>query len=611
MATTIIITNEETLFSFVCPADDQSQVRRSISADNYVELVFNHDEKLTIPAFSYIVHNGDYYRLLQDYTPRMIADVWHYKMQFRTLSEMFFSPLFFRYFTVGEQRIKEADFYVNANLQTCGELMIEALQKAFPQWTFVLGNIEQDTELKALNFSGISIGEALTYIAQEFETEWWIVKQNDDTISSPQAGSTVVLNLSKCQKMNYLMLYTDHNETGHNVQPFDLTLPDERPEKLYIFGGDKNMPHSTGLDQSFRNRLRLPNNQEYIEIEGGRPGLEAVKMFDDIFPNTRMRCGEITTRQIMSEGNEQTIWRVRGKNLDGSTITMPDIEGGQVLKAIFQSGNLNGREFDIRWVGEGWFEIVPVDENNIVLPNSALHPVTDDEFVFINVVMQPDFIDNAQTELQIKALEYADNISRGTPGISLQSNDVWFFKNNPIIVVGRNVTLNDYQLAGGALNSRIIEYNYPLYQPWKCTFTLSEATSIGRIRNIESQIRETNNFVHDTSATARTTSRQAWRNAVELSEMFETLKAELLLIGNEDNQFTTTSGFQANFQNNRNVVRITAGQLQHVVFPRQDGGGKWNMNDFISTVIDQAKDGTPFYIYALCDKMEIVACTRF
>jgi len=602
MSAPYIITNESTGFSFLAPENNKSVVRRSISADNFVELVFSHGEFMTVPAFSYIVHEGDFYRILQDHTPRMISNVWHYKMKFYPLSEMFYSPLFFRYFTVGGEQIKEADFFVNANLQTCGELMLEALQKAFPEWNFVLGDIEEGTELKSLNFSGISIGEALNYIAQQFETEWWIVSRDDEAVSSPQAGSTIILNLSKCRRLSNLLLYTDHNETGHNVQPFDLNLPKDRPERLFVFGGYRNMPRTTGLDQSFRNRLRLPGGKEFIEIDGGRPGLEAVEIFDDIFPNTRMWAEEIGTRQIFSDGEAQDVWRVRGRNLDGSIIVMPNIAPGEVLKVIFQSGLLNGREFYARWNSDGWFDVVPVDQNDIILPNTSLRPRVDDEFVFVNVVMQPEFIANAQTELLQKANEFADNLSKGTPGIILHSNDVWFFNNNPRIVVGRNITLHDYQIAGGALNSRIVEYSYPLYSPERCMFTISEATSIGRLRNIESQIRETNHHVTDVDMTARTISRHGWRNAMELSEMFDSLKAELLLIGNEDNQFTTTSGFQANFQNNRNVVRITAGQLQHVVFPKPDGGGIWQMNEFISSEINQSRDSTPFFIYAICSR---------
>ena len=145
---------------------------------------------------------------------------------------------------------------MNANLKTIAEIIVDSLNRANLGSTFTLpdDNVYNDTELKALSFSGISIGDAVAYVAEQFDTEWWV---EDGTI----------LHFDRCEFGDYIDLSDEYDRSGDEyvskgLESVKLSARKTNiPQRIYVYGSERNItrqPHQFGvMNVSYAKRLHL------------------------------------------------------------------------------------------------------------------------------------------------------------------------------------------------------------------------------------------------------------------------------------------------------------------------------------------------------------------
>ena len=344
------------------------------------------------------------------------------------------------------------------------------------------------TATKDLTFDNKTVLEALSMIAEAFETEWWV------------EGS--VIHLSRCEHGEAVVL-----TQGVNIGAPTSSGESEYATRIYAYGSTRNITQdyqSGGTTNALvEKRLTLPVDRYpngYRDIKAGLSAEEIIEktvIFDDIYPSSDFPISSV--RMDLRLDTDTVV----GTNEDGTPIydTCPvyyfKVEGidfsdeliieGQTLKVHFLTGHLQGREFELAYHSASEeYEIVTDKENGAVkLPSATLMPQDGDMVILFNIQMPDEYVTSAENRLA-EALETYVNetILADTYTYSFASNPVAFANDSIALTVGQKVTLN---YVFGTLDTRVLSVEFPLYAPSKMEISVGESTPKGKLETIETE----------------------------------------------------------------------------------------------------------------------------
>lgn len=546
--------------------------------------------------------------------------------------------------------------------------------------------ITANTHLLTFNFSGDNIANVCTTIANNYtkddkkDTEWYITEEHG---ASPDL-TKLTLHFAKCQSdENQLQEFSDYVSKNNSAYAFAHPYVTGGLRKVEYaqswsgitnviipYGSDRNMAGQsvkgideiTNLQSTFGKRLRLEvhdkdgnpktykvidkdgNEQEItINEQGGirndfvNTGIEQVKFFDEVYPQAHFRVKEVTTKNKRQDGQivpEYTIHAVAldNKGEEMSTALLPDgifplqIEEGTTLSVRFESGLLNGREFEI--ANKTKSDVVDIDgeekreysliftivadgsiEDGTLIPSGNFIPRAGDKFALFNMKMPDVYVELAQQELAQKAYEELVKIQTTRPEVKCSSDPTNF---NGQMSLGGVVAIRSelFNSEGNEFKSRIISYSYRLTKPMDVQFSLASAIMQGTLSSMNNLIANVTQTAGGLDQRTINLSRRAWRDATEMAEMLDSLKAEMLLVGEEKFQFAFSSAIQCVHENNAFVgLEVSAGTMQHTQEPyiNYSNGGFWGIG-YVLLNQDEAgnplKADTPYYVYAYVEDTE-------
>lgn len=376
------------------------------------------------------------------------------------------------------------------------------------------------TEMKLVEFDATNIIDALTKIAEAWETEWWI--------------SDKVIHLSKCEFGSPVRL-----ETG--VQITDMQREDGQDQKyytrLYAFGSTRNLPKnyrknsdgSTVVEGIVETRLKLPSGTPYIDAWEGMSAediIEAVEVFEDVYPRRVGTISTVTPKEYTDEeedenGNKTYVkWNAFRFTDKDFTFSEDYILEGEDLRIVFQSGKLAGMDFAVKFNPEGayektngsWnraaqvFEIIRNDDYGVDLPADDFKPSVGDTYILYGFNIQlvaGQYVPAAEKELLEVATEKLAEAS--------QDQSVYTCPTNPIrcagytentsgqlqyssaniidLDMGQSVALYDprYFKTGFRL-SRVRGFEKRLDNKFNCTYTVGESSVYSLTEDISEQV---------------------------------------------------------------------------------------------------------------------------
>lgn len=586
------------------PITDNCERVHKLQSDNHINLVFNLNDKFVLYAGSYILYNGVKFSVIETYYPEKKAtNHYYYDVKFSAVEEHFIKYVFFRHVVVGGNTWNEPEFTLNSNLNTIAEIIVDSLNRANLGATFSLpvGNLYAETELKALSFSGISIGDAVAYVAEQFDTEWWV---EDGTI----------LHFDRCEFGDYIDLSDEYDRSGDEYVSKGLesvkisSKKTNIPQRIYVYGSERNITRQTTsvgvMNVSYAKRLHLnealyPGG--YVEVPNVTSGIEQVKFFDDVYPrregvvsNVRLAGSSDFPIYYIADAEIPTLFNPRDLLIEGCTMMIR-----------FVSGYLNGFDFEVNWkAATNEWEIINQSEDEQQIPFGNFIPRVGDKYVLYNMKMPQEYITLAQEELAAKALEYINNVAVSVPETTCESDATYFMKHGVSIGVGQRIQVSSEHYNGGYIQSRVIGYSYNLTTPYNISFTLSSSRVTGRLATIESSISEQSSQIDGVHQDTRAISRRSWRDAKEMSEMLDSLIKEMVLVGVEENQFVTSCSYT--IDNYLNKFQVTKGKLIHSVFVESASHGEWTIQQFVGTLTSENgySDDVPYYVYFKCSKSE-------
>lgn len=273
-----------------------------------------------------------------------------------------------------------------------------------------------------VEYSSISIIEALNTICETLDCEWWV------------DGS--IIYLGYCE-MNGQTTF----EQGVNM--LSMSQSESKSSfitRLYAFGSDKNIPsgYFSGADADVTtdgiatDYLMLPNKDVdeegyyskdgYIEnvnvVKNDSQAIEGVVKFEDEYPKVSCVVSAIKTYESTVDNedgtkNTATFWQVTSNDSFATNFETSWIKKGLNLMIRFESGALTGMEFEVSFKiidKANYFEIVANDTYGRTLPDSVMCPKIGDKFYLYNwdasKITDTPLISDAQEALYARAKNY-------------------------------------------------------------------------------------------------------------------------------------------------------------------------------------------------------------
>lgn len=684
------INSEDTSGDF--PVTDSCERSATVMNEDYVKLSFKLLGRVVFDAFAYIWYDNQLFFLKETYRPTAKGAYYQYDMKFVSIANMFDKHLCFRYLSVpGEDVSPEPEINMNGTLDDMAAIVINSIHGAASRlnvsqanlfYVYVLQHLtladdtQPNTTLETFSFSGQYIPDVLTQIASKYEIEWWV---------SQESMTSVQLHLCKCERGDTVVLSDRYRETGDSSHPYasrGLVAPCEYaqewsniPQKIIPFGSDRNITRKQALQSvngndmyvSYGKQLRLAPNHTYTvkDREGSsvqattdalgaftntavRSGIETTKQFDNIYPRCHFRV-----LSVKKEGTEHPIYTITAAAIkaDGESLMSYDemvaagllplqIEPNETLSIIFESGYLNGREFEVAYdikevenVVQWTLKIVPEEggDDGVQLPFGNFVPreksstYEGDMFAIFHMVMPQYYIERAQDELAQAAYDELLAIEDTRPEVKCKTEPEFFA--NQTICLGQRVAVHSelfgeiVENAAGEIEpdspslfvSRVTAFSHSLTKPNNVEFKLASARVEGRLAEIEAAIADRTSDIRGLEQRSVNLSRRGWHDAAELLAMLHGLETKMMLVGVEKYQFQFTmavqcvNGYMVSNIDHFNHLHVSAGVIQHTQEPyiKYANGGKWEVNETDLTADENGNaladnTNTPYYLYAKC-----------
>lgn len=481
----INIKNIDGSLLYAAPVTKDTVFHHELMSSEYIELVFNEVTVIDIPIGAYVEYNGSRYTVTNPVTPDIIDGGYKYSIQFKA-DWMRWEGITYFYINEFSQK-NETSWSMTATPDLFLQMIVENISRATGK-TYTFSYDSSLTATKDLQFNNTTVLEALSMVADAFETEWWI--------------EGTVIHLSRCEHGDALAL-----TYGQNIGVPSVQRSSEYATRIYAFGSTRNITqdyqNSGTTNALVEKRLTLPAGKYPNGYKDIKPNLspeeiiEKTVIFDDIYPSSdfaisdvRVKVSVDSTTEVGKDENGNPIYAsmpVYFFKIAGIAFSEDLIIEGLTLKVHFLTGHLQGQEFELAYHKDtSEYEIIVNQDGAIKLPNETLLPQDNDVVVLFNIVMPDEYVTSAENRLEAALDDYIEKkLLSDNSTYSFKSNPVTFAENNTSVNVGRKITLNH---GTGILQSRILSIEYPLEYPSKVDISVGESIPQGKISSVEIEV---------------------------------------------------------------------------------------------------------------------------
>lgn len=632
--------------------DDSTFRYRSIMGDCYVTLKFSLNKAIDFPVGTYIIYQGCTYTLA---SPQNWKRYGNQNIEY-TLT------------LTGEQDVLKK--YKLRNPQD-GRLKFSMMSTPAEYLALIVDNLNAsgretgwsgtcliDAEAKQIEFNHTYLLDALTDIADQFETEFEITESK-------------VIRLGKVEyyKSDPLPLAYGRGK-GFKPGTGRTNTDDSKPvEVLYVQGGEQNIDSSKYGSST----LLLPKGQtlsyegrSYIASDDGfsiRRSDKALQYknedsidLSDIYPS---REGTVSSVVVVDAATH--LYDFVDKDIPDALNYNDYLIDGETMTVIFQTGMLAGREFEISnyvhtevqdgaAVAVRRFEIVPSEMDGYVMPCEGFLPAKGDKYAIFGCTLPDAYICDNETQTGAawdmfrEAARYMFENEDFKFTFSGELQGKWAKENwstvGTRIVLGSYIKFTDDDFAAGGVDMRITGIKDYFNSPYSPTIEISNGvTAAGfssQMREAEAQeVRIDETFSRSLSFTKR-----RWRDTREtMTALEEAMDANFknyssavspiavqtmqLLVGDESLQFRfvtsktnpTEESHKFVYDDVTKIFSTQGGIIQHMTLGINALKAThsvseykfWTISAFSSSSLGEDFADKKFYLYAKCSKSDETA----
>ena len=390
--------------------------------------------------------------------------------------------------------------------------------------------------------------------------------------------------------------------------------------RLKVFGSADNITNKYRA-----NRLCLPGKskaQSFIEEATAiqKYGIhEARKIFEDIKPIFNGRISELVAGSIL-KFKDASMFDLNALEADGRTTKY--LVAGVSAKIHFNTGNLAGYEFDIHKYDHATrtFTLKKLtDDRGAVFPSAtsvAFQFSVGDEYKILDVTLPEQYQTDAERKLQDQGREYYRQNSQPKVKYGLSVSKEYLLKlfadgTTSLFTPGDYINIKDESI-GVDKAVRIQSLQRSLFDVYNYTLTIADVAESNITTRVISELLEIDKITTLHQLKDPTRAKANWRSSREVLDMVfdpegdyytdkikpNSIDTLALSVGAKSMQFALQNVvFDANYQGQKNVVKVSAGTLTHYTI--EDSLRTWIV---APAVVSLEEDNTPYYILARCSK---------
>lgn len=643
--------------------DDNSYRNRAIMGDNNLTLYYSLPKHFEIPVGAYCEFEGEQYFLMRpEHLKMKHTRLYEYTATFSSSQD---KAKIWKFRNSVDRRLK---FPLTAKPKEHLQMVVDNMNRHDTGW--IVGDCIDDVE-KLISYDHDYCWDALTKIASEFETEFEIV------------GKRISLHKVEYNKNNPLHLSYGRGN-GFKSGVGRSNSGDKLPtEILFVQGGDRNIdrskyPDSEELRALSNGCLMLPTGQtigydgEHFEDEEGynhttsrhyavddlglsirnidKPiATEAEDSLDrsDDYPK---RIGTIC--QVDEVDKAKNFYDIIDTSIPAELNYEDYLIGEEQMTIIFESGELAGREFDVKYYHDPKtiggkikagrrFEIVPQEIDGVIMPGGSFVPKIGDTYAIFNVMLPDAYIRNdedksgASWDMFRAAVKYLFDNEQTKYTFIGELDGIWAKKDwiniGSRIRLGGFIRFTNEQFEQEGVLVRITAIKDYINNPHSPKIELSNETVSGSVSSTIKQLESKEVIISENHRAALQFTKRRFRDAKETIEMIETALSDnftnsinpiavetmSLLVGDERLQYQfvaepgSTEAVPHNIEWNEATKQLLApaGTIQHLTLgidsirPSHDANEflYWNVADFESASLT---DGTMrYFLYIRAPKI--------
>ena len=464
----------------VSPSENSTRQKR-LMGDHVLGLSFTAFECVPLEVYDYVDFEGVRFWITEEYAPKQTSTVeWEYDCKFYGIESLMRQALVLK-IVDGEN---DPIFSLTAPAREHMALIVANINRQMGTTDWKVGEV-LSTENLTLDYEGTYCDEALSMLADAAKTEFWT------------DGMTV--NLCRCEYGDEAVLGYDNGlvslerESADNVKFFT---------RLFPIGSTRNIDP----DEYGYSRLQLPSRRSYVEQNTQQGIVEHYERdaFSGIYPRRIGTLSGVRSEQHTDDDGEPfTIYYVKDTSL---TFDPNSYEiGGLVKQMTFQSGELNGRDFEVNYdTKTREFEIItqwPYDDDT-QLPGGLLIPKVGDEYILWNIRMPKEYYTLAEQEFAEAVDEYLLEHDQDRYVYKGRTDYVEVARRRLTLDVGRRVRLesNEYFPGTGYRTSRITSISQSVQYPSEMDIEVSDVLGKGALETIDEELGEVRHYAKTASA---------------------------------------------------------------------------------------------------------------
>lgn len=464
----------------VSPSENSTRQKR-LMGDHVLGLSFTAFECVPLEVYDYVDFEGVRFWITEEYAPKQTSTVeWEYDCKFYGIESLMRQALVLK-LVDGEN---DPIFSLTAPAREHMALIVANINRQMGTTDWKVGEV-LSTENLTLDYEGTYCDEALSMLADAAKTEFWT------------DGMTV--NLCRCEYGDEAVLGYDNGlvslerESADNIKFFT---------RLFPIGSTRNIdPEEYGYS-----RLQLPGRRSYVEQNTQQGIVEHYERdaFSGIYPRRIGTLSGVRSEQHTDDDGEPfTIYYVKDTSL---TFDPNSYEiGGLVKQMTFQSGELNGRDFEVNYdTKTREFEIItqwPYDDDT-QLPGGLLIPKVGDEYILWNIRMPKEYYTLAEQEFAEAVDEYLREHDQDRYVYKGRTDYVEVARRRLTLDVGRRVRLesDEYFPGTGYRTSRITSISQSVQYPSEMDIEVSDVLGKGVLEKIDDELGEVRHYAKTASA---------------------------------------------------------------------------------------------------------------
>lgn len=414
------IYNQSGGLKLTVPVTSSSTWNLELMSENALSLSFTVPACVPLQVNDYITLEGVRFSVKKEYKPRKKNS-----QEYR-YSVKFYAPIhdaqqvIYLHLTDGQY---EPQFSLDGSPREHLQKWVDNMNRIYGEERWRIGDVI-DAPDGNIEYNNTTCWDALASMAETFSTEWW--------------SDGFYINLCCCERgerveLGYMqgLVSLTQTENSDDVKFFTRLIP---------LGSTRNIDRSRyGFS-----RLQLPDRARYVDRNTGYGLYEHVEedAFAGIFPHYTGTISSVRSQE--RTGNDGKPFTVYYFKDEGMEFDPCDYEiAGLVKQLSFQSGELNGRDFEANYHSESkeWEIINTYPDEDTQLPGGNLIPHAGDKYIPWNFRMPEAYEKQAEQDYKAAVDDFLSSYSEDTTKYGGDTDYTYIEKHSVPLRLGQSVRL--------------------------------------------------------------------------------------------------------------------------------------------------------------------------